>query len=129
MIKVIDLQIWRLSWVTLMGPVESHQLFFLICIYLFVKESACNSGDSGLIPALGRSLGEGNGYPLQYSYLENSMDRGAWLQSMGSQSIGHDYVTNSFTFTYLFGCILGLRCGKQNFVAACGIFCCSTQAL
>jgi len=54
MIKVIDLQMWRLYWVTLMGPVELHQLFFLICIYLFVKESAYNSGDSGLIPVLGR---------------------------------------------------------------------------
>ena len=42
------------------------------------KESACNSGDLGLIPGLGRSPGEGNGYPLQYSCLENSMDRGAW---------------------------------------------------
>ena len=40
--------------------------------------SACNAGDLGLIPGSGRSLGEGNGYPLQYSCLENSMDRGAW---------------------------------------------------
>ena len=38
------------------------------------KESACNAGD----PGLGRSPGEGNGYLLQYSYLENSIDRGAW---------------------------------------------------
>ena len=38
------------------------------------KESACNAGDPGLIPGLGRSPGEGNGYPLQYSGLENSMD-------------------------------------------------------
>ena len=38
------------------------------------KESACNVGDLGLIPGLGRSPGEGNGYPLQYSGLENSMD-------------------------------------------------------
>ena len=42
------------------------------------KESACNGGDLGLIPGLGRSPGEGNGYPLQYSGLENSMDRGGW---------------------------------------------------
>ena len=41
------------------------------------KESACNAGDMGLIPGLGKSPGEENGYPLQYSYLENSMDRGA----------------------------------------------------
>ena len=38
------------------------------------KESVCNAGDLGLIPGLGRSPGEGKGYPLQYSGLENSMD-------------------------------------------------------
>ena len=42
------------------------------------KESACNAGDGGTIPESGRSPGEGNGYPLQYSGLENPMDRGAW---------------------------------------------------
>ena len=42
------------------------------------KESACNAGDSGLIPELGRSPGEGNGNPFQYSCLENPMDGGAW---------------------------------------------------
>ena len=41
------------------------------------KESACNVGDLRLIPGLGRSPGKRNGYPLQYSCLENSMDRGA----------------------------------------------------
>ena len=40
------------------------------------KESACSVGDLGLIPEWGRFPGEGNGYPLQYSCLENSMDRG-----------------------------------------------------
>ena len=42
------------------------------------KESAFNVGDLDSIPESGRSPGEGNGYPLQYSYLENSMGRGAW---------------------------------------------------
>ena len=42
------------------------------------KESACNAGDLGSIPGLGRSPGEGNGNPLQYSCLENSLNRGAW---------------------------------------------------
>ena len=42
------------------------------------KESACNAGDSGLILGSGRSPGEGNGSPLQYSCPENSIDRGAW---------------------------------------------------
>ena len=41
------------------------------------KESACNAGDSGLVPGLGRSPGEGNGNLLQYSCLGNPMDRGA----------------------------------------------------
>ena len=42
------------------------------------KESACSVGDLGSIPGLGRSPGEGNGSPLQYSCLENSMDRERW---------------------------------------------------
>ena len=48
-------------------------------------ESACNAGDPGLISGLGRSPGEGNGSPLLYSCLENSMDEPGGLQSMGSQ--------------------------------------------
>ena len=43
-----------------------------------VKNPPANAGDTGLIPGLGRSPGEGNGYPFQYSCLENSMDRGGW---------------------------------------------------
>ena len=42
------------------------------------KASACNAGDPGSIPGSGRSPGEGNGNPLQYSCLENFMERGAW---------------------------------------------------
>ena len=42
------------------------------------KESACNAGDLGSIPGLGRSAGGGHSNPLQYSCLENPMDRGAW---------------------------------------------------
>ena len=42
------------------------------------KESACSAGNPGFIPGLGSSPGEGIGYPLQYSCLENSMDRGVW---------------------------------------------------
>ena len=54
------------------------------------KEFACNVGGLSSIPGLGRSPGEGNDNPLQYSGLENSMDRGAWwtTQSMGSQKVG-----------------------------------------
>ena len=55
------------------------------------KEAACNSEDLGSIPGSGRSPEEENGNPLQYSCLENSMDRGAdRLQSMGSQRVGHN---------------------------------------
>ena len=55
------------------------------------KASAYNAGDPGSIPGSGRSPGEGNGNPLQYSCLENPMDGGACgLQSMGSQRVGHD---------------------------------------
>ena len=58
------------------------------------KESACNAGEWGSIPGLGRSLGEGKGYPLQYSGLENPMD----YSVHGIARIGHDWVT--FTFTW-----------------------------
>ena len=52
------------------------------------KESACNAGDPGSTPRLGRSPGEGIGYPLQYSYLKNSKDRGTCgLQCMGLQEL------------------------------------------
>ena len=50
------------------------------------KASAYNAGDSGSIPGLGRSPGEGKGYPFQYSGLENSMD----CVVCGSQRVGHD---------------------------------------
>ena len=51
------------------------------------KESAYNAGDPSSISGLGRSPGEGNGNPLQYSCLDNPMDRGAWgAKSMGLQS-------------------------------------------
>ena len=60
------------------------------------KESACNAGDLGSIPGLGRSPGEGDGNSLQYSCLENPMDRGAWqaLQSIGSQESDMTYLLN-----------------------------------
>ena len=47
------------------------------------KASACNAEDPGLIPGSGRSPGEGHDKPLQYSWLDDSMDRGGGLQSMG----------------------------------------------
>ena len=53
-------------------------LLLMLPWWLSDKESACNAGDPGSIPELGRSPGEGNGNPLQYSCLKNSMDREAW---------------------------------------------------
>ena len=53
------------------------------------KVSVYNAGDLGSIPGLGRSPGEGNGNPLQYSCLENPTDAGR-LQSMGLQRVGHN---------------------------------------
>ena len=55
------------------------------------KESACNARDLGLIPRSGRSPAERNGYSIQYSCLENSMDRGAWQAIVnGVAKSGHD---------------------------------------
>ena len=55
------------------------------------KESASNAGDEGSISGLGSSPGEGNGNPLQYSCLENSMDREVWRATVvGLQRAGHD---------------------------------------
>jgi len=66
------------------------------------KETACSARDLSSIPGLGRSLGGGNGNPLQYSCLENPMDRETWwatvravtkpgeVEKMGSQRVGHD---------------------------------------
>ena len=69
------------------------------------KESACNAGDPGSVPGLGRSPGEGNGYPLQYTCLENSMDRGASQATIHgvtkSQCIGYHVICIQRQF-YLF---------------------------
>ena len=73
-------QIWKLSWQQGKG---SRQNLDVVCFRSndldfpgdsHGKESACNAGDVGLIPGLGRSPKEGKGYPLQYSGLENFMD-------------------------------------------------------
>ena len=57
-------------------------------------ETTCNAGDLGSIPGLGRSPGEGNGDLLQYSYLENPMDREAWWPTVhGIASVRNELVT------------------------------------
>jgi len=64
--------------------------------------SVCNAGDQGLIPGLGRSPGEGNGNPLQYSYLENPMDRGAWWATVHGVSKSWTQLSD-FTCTFFQG--------------------------
>ena len=58
------------------------------------KESACDAGDPGLIPGLGRSHGEGNDNPLQYSCLENPMDRGAWQATVHGVTKSQTWLSN-----------------------------------
>ena len=64
------------------------------------KESTCNAGDLGSILGLGRSPREGNGYPLQYSCLENSMDRGAWQATVHGVTKSWTLLSNSYSLTH-----------------------------
>jgi len=62
--------------------------------WLTSKESACNAGDTGLIPVLGRFPGEENDYSLQYSCLGNPMVRGTWwVMVHGHKRVDHDLMT------------------------------------
>ena len=70
--------------------IRSFDLIWSLSPELSSKESACNTGNTSLIPGWQRHLGEGYGNPLQYSYLKNPMDRGAWQAiAMEPQRIGH----------------------------------------
>ena len=79
-----------------------------ILMYLFMygyggsdgKESACGVGDQHSIPGSGRSPGEGNGSPLQYSCLENPKDGGAWQATVHGVTKSHTRLSN-FTFHYI----------------------------
>ena len=77
------------------------------------KEFACNSGDLGSNPGSGRRPGEGNGYPLQYSWLENSMDRGDW---QATQSIGSQRVRCTYTYVHTYSFY------PKNFLSVSSIF-------
>ena len=76
------------------------------------KESARSAGNPGLISGLGRSPGEGNGYPLQYSCLENSMDRGGWQATVHgvtksqTQLSDFNFTLDSWISFYINGLIL-----------------------
>ena len=66
------------------------------------KESACNARDPTSVPGSGRSTGDGIGYPLQYSGLENPIDRGAWQAVVhGVTRVGHDLATKPMTIVSL----------------------------
>ena len=79
------------------------------------KESACNTGDLGSIPGSGRSPGEGNGYPLQYSCPENSMDKGTWWSTVHGVVLSQTRLSdfNCFSFPVLISLYL-MQC---NFIA------------
>ena len=62
------------------------------------KEPACNAEDLGSVPGSGRSPGEGNGNPLQYSCLENPMDREAWRAIVHGAAKSRTQLTNTFNF-------------------------------
>ena len=87
--RAIDLQVKE--WICI------RALGFLVAQMVL---STCNSGYPGLIPGSGRSPGEGNGSPHQYSCLENSMDRRDWWATV--HRVAKSQTPNIFTFTYLF---------------------------
>ena len=74
-------------------------------VYIYIhggsdsKESACNAEHPGSIPGSGRSSGEGNGYPLQHSCLENSMDRGAWRATV--HGVAESDTTERFSLHFI----------------------------
>ena len=89
-------------WSTQNSLSRSSPLFKSLIAHIFFwwplgshgKEASCNAGDLGSITGLGRSPGERNGNPLQYSCLENPMDRGAWQATVhGVPRIRHNLVT------------------------------------
>ena len=111
-----EILVWSLAWEYPLDMLSWSSLLFITLLWSFGycsrkrktvflggsddKESSCNAEDPGLIHGLGRSSGEANGKPLQYSCLENSLDRGArW--AMGLQS--WIWLTNTFTFKFLWG--------------------------
>ena len=86
-----------------------------------VKASAHNAGDLGLIPGLGRSPGEGNGNPLQYSCLENPMDGRAWWATVHGVAKSWTQLSN-FTFTAkYFCCSLLSFCTLFKSKLSCGL--------
>ena len=73
-----------------MGTALTESLPFSSLMAQLVKNPPAMQETQVSIPGLGRSPGEEDGHPLQYSCLENSMDKGAWWGYVGSQRVGHD---------------------------------------
>ena len=110
----IDSVQWSLMWtpLTLLGlNLKGHRSWdFSASIVMWaipsfviaqmVKNPWVDAGDLGLIPGLGRSLGEGNGNPLQYSYLGNPMDRGACWAAIYRVSKSQTQLSNTFTLLW-----------------------------
>ena len=96
---------WSLVGYSPWGLKESdmtEQLHFTSLPVAQKAESACNVGDLGSVPGLGRPPGEGNGNLLQYSCLENSTDSQAWQATVFRlQRVGHDWATNTYYLLYL----------------------------
>ena len=99
------------QWLFIRLPLQPLVTTILLCFYKFIrwaspwlrgKESPCSAGDVGSIPELERSPGEGNDYPLQYSCLENSMDRGGLMgySPLSCKILGHSWATNQQSARY-----------------------------
>ena len=117
----VDVKIYTLRSLILTSAPFNH-VHFLALLVTFLKifacvslgfpggsdgeESACNAGDLGSIPGSGRSPGEGNGYPLQYSCLKNSVNRGVWratVHGVAKSCAGLRDFCFHFVFLYLLG--------------------------
>ena len=83
-------------WAAVYGVAQSWTRLKRLNSMIVGKESACSAGDLSSIPGSGRSPGEGNDKPLQYSCLGNPMDRGAWRATVHRVTrVGHDLATKS----------------------------------
>ena len=95
------------SWEKYLAFVERKVVWWVSHVVLVVKNPPANAGDArdaGLIPRLGRSIGDGSGNPLQYSCLESPMDRGAWQATVhGSQRVWHNWATKPPHYEALLG--------------------------
>ena len=81
------------------------------------KASACNVGDLGSIPGLGRAPGEGNGNPLQYSCLENPMARGAWQATVHGVAKSWTQLSD---FTFFLSFCLQFKCSRECYSTSLG---------